>query len=90
MILSIINIAKLDVVYCAHLVARYHELNPKIGDGGGHNTKLAATSRRGSQCRDFDHKQALAGGNPYFFSFLKLKKIHFDLKKQIKQIIAFQ
>jgi len=66
--LSIINIANLVVVCCAHLAARYHEFNPKIGDGGSHNTKLAATSRRGSQGRAFDHKQALPGGNPYFFS----------------------
>ena len=65
--MSIINIANLVVVCCAHLAARYHEFNLKIGDGGSHNTKLAATSRRGSQGRAFDHKQALPGGNPYFF-----------------------
>ena len=28
-----------------NLAARYHELNSKIGDGGSHNTKLAATLR---------------------------------------------
>ena len=67
MILSIINIANIVVVCCANLAARYHELNPKTGDGGSHNTKLAATSRRGSQGRAFDHKQALPRGNPYFF-----------------------
>ena len=67
MILFIINIANLIVVCCAHLAARYHEFNLEIGDGGSHNTKLAATSRRGSQGRAFDHKQALPGGNPYFF-----------------------
>ena len=68
--LSIINIANLVVVCCAHLVARYHEFNLEIGDGGSHNTKLAATSRRGSQGRAFDPKQALPGGNPYFFPSL--------------------
>ena len=68
--LSIINIANLVVVCCAHFAARYHEFNPEIGDGGSHNTKLAATSRRGSQGRAFDLKQALPRGNPYFFSSL--------------------
>jgi hypothetical protein len=57
MSLSIINIANLVVVCCANLAARYQVLNPKIG-GGSYNTKLAATSRRGSQGRAFDHKQA--------------------------------
>ena len=65
--LSIIYIANLVVACCAHFAARYHEFNPEIGDGGSHNTKLAATSRRGSQGRAFDHNQALPGGNPYFF-----------------------
>ena len=74
MILSIINIANLVVVYCANLAARYHELNPKTCDGGSHNTKLAATSRCGSQSRAFDHKQALPGGNPYFFRNKETKK----------------
>ena len=76
--LSIINIANLVVVCCAHLAARYHEFNPKIGDGGSHNTKLAATSRRGSQGRAFDHKQALPGGNPYFFSSLLFFSFFFN------------
>ena len=81
MILSIINIANIVVVFCVNLAARYHELNPKTGDGGSHSTKLAATSRRGSQGRAFDHKQALPGGNPYFFSFLK-KRNHFYFKEK--------
>jgi len=63
MILSIINIANLVVVCCVNFAARYYELNPKIGDGGSHNTKLAAISRRGSQGQSFDHKQALPRGN---------------------------
>src|SRR6185312_14556292 len=63
MILSIINIANLVVVCCVNLAARYHELNPKTSDGGSHNTKLAATSRGGSQGRASDHKQALPGDN---------------------------
>jgi len=67
MVLFIINITNLVVVCCAHLAAKYHEFNLEIGDRGSHNTKLAATSRRGSQGRAFDHKQALPGGNPYFF-----------------------
>ena len=74
MILSIINIANLVVVCCVNFAARYYEFNPKTGDGGSHNTKLAATSRRGSQGRAFDHKQALPGGNPYFFQFSKKTK----------------
>ena len=49
MTLFTINIANLVVVCCANLAARYQELNPKIGDGGSHNTKLAATTKRGSQ-----------------------------------------
>ena len=65
--LSIINIANLVVACCAHFAVRYHEFNPETGDGGSHNTKLAATSRRGSKGQAFDHKQALPGGNPYFF-----------------------
>ena len=64
-----INIANLVFVCCAHFAARYHKFNLEIGDGGSHNTKLAVTSRRGSQGRAFDHKQALPGGNPYFFRF---------------------
>ena len=81
MILSIINIANMVVVCCVNLAARYHELNPKTGDGGSHSTKLAATSRRGSQGRAFDHKQALPGGNPYFFRNKEKNKIHFYFKK---------
>ena len=81
MILSIINIANIVVVCCVNLAARYHELNPKTCDGGSHNTKLAATSRRGSQGRAFDHKQALPGGKPYFFQFSK--KNHFYFKKKM-------
>ena len=83
MILFIINIANLVVVCCANLAARYHELNPKTGDGGSHNTKLAATSRRGSQGRAFDHKQALPRGNPYFFRN-KGKKQNSLLYKKMK------
>ena len=66
MTLFTINIANLIVICCAHFAARCYEFNPEIGDGGRHNTKLAATSRRDSQGRAFDHKQALPGGNPYF------------------------
>ena len=87
MILSIINIPNLVVVCCANVATRYHELNPKTGDGGSHNTKLAATSRRGSQGRAFDHKQALPGGNPYFFQFSQksgTNKIHFYFKRRRK------
>ena len=65
--LSIMNIVYLIVDCYAHFAARYHEFNSEIGDGGSHNTKLAATSRRGDQGRAFDHKQALPGANPYFF-----------------------
>ena len=79
--LSIINIANLVVVCCANLAARYHELNPKTGVGGSHNTKLAATSRRGSQGRAVDHKQALPGGNPYFFQFSQIQKKSLLFKK---------
>jgi hypothetical protein len=71
------------MVCCASLAARYHELNPKIGDGGSHGTKLAATSRRGSQGRAFDHKQALPGGNPYFYSLCSFFS-HFYFKKMKK------
>ena len=78
--LSIINIVNLGVVCCEHFVARYHEFNPEIGDGGSHNTKLAATSRRGSKGQAFDHKQALPGGNPYFFPVFYF----FFFKKQNK------
>jgi hypothetical protein len=45
MILFTINVANLVVVCCANLAARFHEFNSKIGDGGSHSTKLAATSR---------------------------------------------
>ena len=81
MILSIINIANLVVVCCVNLTARYHGLNPKTGDGGSHNNKLAATSRGGSQGRASDHKQALPGDNPYFFCSSFLKKITSVSKK---------
>ena len=87
--LSIINIANLVVVCCAHFAARCYEFNPEIGDGGSHNTKLAATSRRDSQGRAFDHKQALPGGNPYFFSFLKLKKSTSISKKTKNKSLLF-
>ena len=80
--LSIINIANLIVDCCAHLAARYHKFNPDIGDGGSHNTKVAATSRGGSQGWAFDHKQALPGGNPYFFQ----SSIFFFFKNKNKQI----
>jgi hypothetical protein len=80
MIFSIINIANLIMVCCSSLASRYLELNPKIGDGGSHNTKLAATSRRGPQGRAFDHKQALPGGNPYFYSLCSIFS-HFYSKK---------
>ena len=83
MILSIINIANLVVVCCAHFAARYHEFNPEIGDGGSHNTKLAATSRRGSQGWAFDHKQALPGGNPYFFPIFFF--LYFSKKTKINK-----
>ena len=82
MILSIINIANLIVVCFINHAARYHELNPKTGDGGSHNIKLATTSRRGFQGRAFDHKQALSGGNLYFFSFLKNKKKITSISKE--------
>jgi hypothetical protein len=72
MTLSFINIENLIMVCWASLAARYHELNRKIGDGGSHNTKLAAMSRRGSQGQAFDHKQALLGGNPYFYSLCSI------------------
>ena len=86
MILFIINITNLVVVCCAHFVARYHEFNPEIGDGESHNTKLAGTSRRGSQGRVFDHKQALPGGNPYFFqSLFFLKKSLLSNKINLKR-----
>ena len=79
------------MVCCAHFAARYHEFNPEIGDGGSHNTKLAATSKRGSQGRAFDHKQALPGGNPYFFRNKEKNKIHFYFKNENnkKKIIIF-
>jgi hypothetical protein len=82
------------MVCCANLSTRYHELNLKIGDGGIHNTKLAATSKRGSQGRTFDHKQALLGGNPYFYSvFLLLSFSLFQFYpnlKKMKKIFALQ
>jgi len=73
------------VVCCVNLAARYHEPNPKTGDGGSHSTKLAATSRRGSQGRAFDHKQALPGGNPYFLEIKKKIKFTSILKNENKK-----
>ena len=85
MTLFTINIANLIVICCAHFAARCHEFNSEIGDGGSHNTKLAATSRWGSQGRAFDHKQAVPGGSLIFFSFLKKKSLLYLKKRMIKQ-----
>jgi hypothetical protein len=80
------------VVSCASPAGRYHELNRKIGDGGSHNTKLAARSTRGSKGRAFDHKQVLSRGNPYFYL---VYSIYFSLlfekkEKQKNKTFAFQ
>jgi hypothetical protein len=53
------------------------------------DTKLDATSTRGSQGRAFDHKQALPGGNLYF-SFSLLNFFPFLSKKRKRNIFTFQ